>query len=162
MYKFEENQRTKNASLSLFTFHFTFTFTTSWVGGRQRRLRVAWAQNVQDQALLEAQAQNVQDQALLEALAQNVQDQALFKKSPNKLYFFKKTITYLLAKKKKSDQILFQNPHIQCSLISHGVISVETGGKFLKLGVDFQKTVLPGVILKKNFWTSNFTKFLNP
>ena len=50
---------------------------------------------------LEPLPQNVQDQALLEALALNVQDQALFKKSPNKLYFFKKTITYLLAKKKK-------------------------------------------------------------
>ena len=37
----------------------------------------AWAQNVQDQALLEAFAQNVQDQAFLEALTQNVQDQAI-------------------------------------------------------------------------------------
>ena len=78
------------------------------------------------------------------------------------LLFSKKRSPTCRLKKKKSDQILFQNPHIQCSLISHGVISVETGGKFLKLGVDFQKTVLPGVILKKNFWTSNFTKLLNP
>ena len=63
----------------------------------RQRLREAWVQNVQDQAILEAltqnvqdqailkaYAQNVQDQALLEALAQNVQDQALFKKSHKK------------------------------------------------------------------------------
>ena len=64
-----------------------FSLTTSWQGvdsdgsDASGALRPpphkAWAQNVQDQALLEAQAQNVQDQALLEALAQNVQDQAL-------------------------------------------------------------------------------------
>ena len=68
--------------------HFTsLSLTTSWQGvdsdgsDKSGFLRPpqhkAWVQNVQDQALLEAQAQNVQDQALLEALAQNVQDQAL-------------------------------------------------------------------------------------
>merc|ERR1711917_77891 len=32
----------------------------------------------------------------------------------------------------------------------------------VKLGVDFQKTVLPALILIFFFWTPNFTKLLNP
>ena len=63
-----------------FTFHFHFTtsrYAPSQQGvevGIEARLKEAWAQNVQDQALLEALAQNVQDQAILEALAPNGQD----------------------------------------------------------------------------------------
>ena len=54
---------------------------------------------------------------------------------------------YCQQNKKKIRSNFVPKSALDVVLISHGVISVETGGKFFKLGVDFRKTVLPAVIL---------------